>query len=87
MELEEKLQCKLYKTRVADLRDLAKLPAIRSISIRVEKLRVIEDVEELRAEINAPGFGERDRLQYRKVGVADVRPATDCTTGITEAAE
>src|ERR1700686_5834579 len=85
MELEEKLQSKLYQSRVADLRDLAELSAIRSISVRVEELRVVEDIEELRAEINAPGFGERDGLQYRKVGITDVRPATDRTRSSTEA--
>jgi hypothetical protein len=36
---------------------LAELRAIRNVSVRVEELRVIEDVEELSAEINVPGFG------------------------------
>jgi hypothetical protein len=61
-ELEEKLQCKLYKPRIANLRDLSKLGSIRSISIRVEELCVIEDVEELSPEVNVHGFGYRDRL-------------------------
>src|ERR1700686_4688300 len=79
MELEEKLQSKLYQSRVADLRDLAEMSGLRSISV------LVEDIEELRAEINAPGFGERDGLQYRKVGITDVRPATDRTRSSTEA--
>src|SRR5258708_3005973 len=82
--LEVKLQCKLYKPRIANLRDLSKLGTIRSISIRVEELCVIEDVEELSPEVNVHCFGYRDRLQDGKITLAEVRPAADRTLSVSE---
>jgi hypothetical protein len=52
--LEKELQSKLYQPRVANLCDLAKLRAIREVSIGIEELCVIKDVEQLGAEINTP---------------------------------
>src|SRR6266568_3235582 len=60
-QLEEKLHCKLYKPRVANLRNLPKLRPVRNIAVRIEELCMVEDVEELSTEINVGVFGYRDR--------------------------
>src|SRR5213080_530306 len=49
-QLEEKLHCKLYKPRVPNLRDLPKMRPVRNIAVRIEELRMVEDVEELSPE-------------------------------------
>src|SRR5438132_13364699 len=63
-QLEEKLHCKLYKPRVANLRNLPKLRPVRNIAVRIEELCMVEDVEELSTEINVVlsvnGIGLRD---------------------------
>src|SRR5437016_13753042 len=64
-QLEEKLHCKLYKPRVANLRDLPKLRPVRNIAVRIEELRMVEDVEELSPEINVGVFGYRNGLKDR----------------------
>src|SRR5256712_11963405 len=78
-QLEEKLHCKLYKPRVANLRDLPKLRPVRNIAVRIEELRMVEDVEELSPEINVGAFGYRNGLKDRKISVAEMRPAADRT--------
>src|SRR5215470_934761 len=50
---EEKLQGKLHQPRIACLCDLAKQRSVRSAAVRIEKLSVVENIEELGAEIHA----------------------------------
>ena len=83
-QLEEKLHCKLYKPRVATLRDLPKLRPVRNIAVRIEELRMVEDVEELSPEINVGIFGYRNGLKDRKISVAEMRPAADRTFCVPE---
>ena len=79
VRLEEKLQRKLHQSGIAGLGDLSELRAIGKIAVWIEELGVVEDVEELGTEINAPGFRKPNGFQYRKIGVADVRSAADGT--------
>src|SRR5207245_1417123 len=81
--LEEELKSKLYQPGVACLPDLAELLPVRGISVRVEELRVVEDIEELGAEINPLSLRQRDGLQYRKISIADMGSAADCPLGVT----
>src|SRR5258708_3779485 len=80
-QLEEKLQGKLHQARSFCLRNLSELRAVRTISVGVEKLSVIEDVEEFAAEIDALGCRQVEGLQYREVGVTDARAAANCAFG------
>src|SRR5436309_709655 len=68
----------------ANLRDLPKLRPVRNIAVRIEELRMVEDVEELSPEINVGVFGYRNGLKDRKISVAEMRPAADRTFCVPE---
>src|SRR5579864_1176361 len=84
---EVKLQRKLYQPRVTNLCDLSELGPIRSISVRVEKLCVVEQVEELSPEIQVLVFRYCECLQDCEVSIAEVRPAANRALGSTKRTE
>src|SRR5207302_2139148 len=56
IKLELKFYSKLHQSRITHLIDLSELRTIREITVGIEKLRVIEDVEELSSEVNLLAF-------------------------------
>jgi hypothetical protein len=60
--LEKELQSKLYQPWVASLCDLAELRPVRCISIGRVELRVVKEIEKLRAEIEVFRFRQPNRL-------------------------
>lgn len=75
--LKKEFQRELHQPRIAGLGNLAELRAVGEITIWIEELRMVEDVEELSAEINALRLGNSKRLHDGEICVADVRPAAD----------
>ena len=79
MQLEKELQSKLHQTRVSHLRNLSELRSVREITVGIEELGMVEDIEELGSEINVLAFVDSEGLQDREIAVADMRAATDST--------
>src|SRR6266571_7044888 len=75
--LEEKLQSQLQQARIADLINLSELWAVREIAVRVEKLCMVKNVEELGSEINTLDLRYFEGLKDGEVRLADVRTAAD----------
>ena len=69
---------------VAGLGHLAKLGTVARVAVGVKELRVVEDVEELGAEVNVFSLRELNRLQDRKIRLTDVRSAADGALGGAE---
>src|SRR5215831_19223734 len=74
---ECKLQCELDLARVAGTLDAPEIRSIGDITIRVQELGRVEDVEELSAKLKAHGLFDRSNLLYREVKVIDARSAAN----------
>ena len=55
----------------------AKVSAIADIAIRIQKLGVIEQIEELRAELDALVLADQGHFLQRKIKVVDAGSAAD----------
>jgi hypothetical protein len=74
--LKEKLYRYLADTRVAGSRHLAKITG-NEIADRVQKLRVIEHVEELSSQLEQSVFRDLCGLLYSHIRISAQKPATD----------
>ena len=62
--LERELQCKLHIARIAGALDPAEIRSIADIAIRIQELRMIEDVEKLGPELEVLAFANRKYLLH-----------------------
>jgi hypothetical protein len=64
LPLEEHFQGELHQARILSTFDSAKIGSICAVAVRVGKLRVIEEIEEFRAEFETSLFSQcRDFVQ------------------------
>jgi hypothetical protein len=61
LQLKIELQSKLYKAWLAGLQHLPEC-RVREVSIGIEKLRFVEQIENIGAELEIPSLGNRDFL-------------------------
>ena len=86
-ELEIKLQSKLYQPRIFHLGDLTELCSVGDVAVRIVKLRMVEDIEDLSSKFEVSPLVNRDVLHYNEIGIADSRPATDAARGIADSSK
>src|SRR5260370_580651 len=68
--LPVELRADLPDARIARVGDHSEQVAAE-VAVRRSELRVVEDVEELTAELNRHGFGNRNSLRHPEIGVQD----------------
>lgn len=78
-----KLERELDQTGPASLRDFTE-SGVKTISVGIQELSVIESVEELSAEFQQFGLGECGSLQKRDVPIVDARSAQCVASQVTE---
>src|ERR1700677_5239286 len=77
--LKEVFQSKLHQAGIACRRDSAECRrTIGKAAVRVREIGVIENVEDLRAELEILVLGKRDLFMQREVPVGKSRAAADC---------
>src|SRR5215470_12740903 len=83
--LEAQLQSKLDLSRVKRLRDPAKGRPTREVTIRGQEVSVIQQIEELSAELQAHAFQRQLKTLVRgKVQLIEVRTARKIAAGVPE---
>src|SRR5450755_2321477 len=80
--LEVELQGELHQARITRLCKLAELRPVAAVAVRIQELRVIENVEELGTKFHALVLVDRNELEDRKIRIADVRTAADGALGV-----
>src|SRR5215207_554153 len=85
MSLEEQLRAELYVARVARGGDAPERGRAEEVVGQVQ-VRVVEEVEELRAQLQAHALAERSVLHERRVDVVITRPRHDVAPGVAERA-
>ena len=73
---KEELQTHLSDSRIASASHIAELAAAE-IPVRIEELRVIEHIEELRAKLNYHAFAHRSVLVQRHVPIVKAGSAEE----------
>src|SRR5580693_3055045 len=86
LNLEHKLQAYLTNARIARAGNHSEV-AGGEVARWIVELRVIEDVEELRAELNERAFGNGCGFFHREIGVKDAGAAEEPPVGIAEGTE
>ena len=76
----------MNQARIADAFDAAKVRLAGDAAVGVNELGVVDDVEELSAELQARPLGQFRLLEHRDIEVVDARPAADGTRGVSDRA-
>ena len=84
------LECKFYRKLnipwVASPLYAAKIAAVRDISVWIQELRVVKDVEDLRPQLNGIALLNRKSLLDTKVHLPHIRGANQPVAGVEQEA-
>src|SRR5690242_8158414 len=83
LRLEQELQRQLNDSTRQSLVDLAKRRRA-DVVVREPEIRVVNDVKELRSELEAHGFAYRDILEQREIPLLKRRPGHDVAARVAE---
>jgi hypothetical protein len=74
----------LNEPRIPRLYDRPKSSRIADIAIGIFKLRMVEQIEELRPKLNRRSLSQRDVLKDGKIEIGDTRTTADGARGIAD---
>lgn len=74
----------LSNTRVARIGNLPEAAAA-DVPARIQELRVVENVEEFRANLERHGFPNRNDLRYPEIGVVDAGAVEESAVRVSKA--
>src|SRR5215470_2823112 len=72
---KHQLQCELNLARLTELLRLAEIRAVRDIAVRAVQLRMVEQVVDLRPEVQLEPFGQSEALEQADIEIEDSRIA------------
>ena len=72
----DELPAELPDARIAGIRDVAEA-SVTDIPTRIQELCVVENVEELRSNLEVHGLGDGNHLAYAQIGVVESRPVKE----------
>src|SRR6266404_2570352 len=85
--LEDELQCELYQARFAGPLYAAKIAPVRSVSVRLVELRMVEHIIDFTAELQFVALSDLGVLEYADIRLKLARPTANCAGRVADGAE